>query len=128
MPEANTSRKTDWTDEPGTYEQCKKCRKRDFASYGVMMRRRIFERDGSMYSEYKIMCKTCKNQTGAHRSKMITEKEWEGKNRPGDGLKYRTRGPQIEARTSNIALNREAENSKGDGRNGIGILEEKGQA
>lgn len=94
MPETKTARVTPWTDEPGKYDQCVKCRKVNLESYGVMMRRRLFDREGTMHSEYKIECRMCKRSTGAHRSKLLTEKEWEAKQSPGDGLKYRNRSPK----------------------------------
>lgn len=111
MPETTNDRITPWMEEPGKYEQCVKCRKTNYSSYGVMLRRRLFDREGTMHSEYKIVCKNCNRSTGAHRSKLLTEKEWEAKQDPEDELKYRNRNPKKpeDIRTPNIASYREAE-------------------
>lgn len=102
MPEQQSIRYSPWTKEKEKYDACMECRKKGNAKFGNLMRRRIFERSGETYTEYKIVCDGCEIQTTPHRSKMIAIKEWEGKNQPGDGLKYRSRTP-------NIAINREAE-------------------
>lgn len=86
MPETKEERVTaPWTDEPGKYEPCIRC-KIDLNQYcyGRMMRRRIVERDNSTYVQYKIECRNCKRSTGAHRSMLLTVKEWEGLQKPGD--------------------------------------------
>ena len=112
MPEQKSTHYSQWENTNECFVACNKCKKNGDAHYGTLLKRRIFERDGEMHTEYKIMCHVCKNQTNAHRSKMITIKEWEGKNQPGDGLRHRSRTP-------NIALNREAEILKGDDSNGL---------
>jgi hypothetical protein len=79
---------TPWTDEPGKCEQCRICKQAHCESYGTMQKRR-HSTDSETYSEYKIVCKLCKQATGAHRSKLITIKEWEGKQEPQDILPHR---------------------------------------
>ena len=112
MPEQQNVRYSPWANEKEKLDACRECRKKGDAQFGSLMRRRIFERNGEIYTEYKVVCNGCKKQTTVHRSKIIAIKEWEGKNQPGDGLKYRSRTP-------NIALNREAEILKGDDSNGL---------
>lgn len=112
MPELKCTQYSQWENANEHFIACHECRKNGDAHFGTMMKRRIFERGGEMHTEYKVVCLGCKRQTTAHRSKMIAIKEWEGKNQPGDGLRYRSRTP-------NIALNREAEILKGDDSNGL---------
>lgn len=107
MPETKVALVTPWTEEPGTYEVCIKCRKNKVTSNGVMLRRRLTDREGNVHSEYKIECRMCKRSTGAHRSKLITEKEWEGKQEPEDGLKYRTRKPNKDAHQTSPYIERQ---------------------
>lgn len=112
MPEQKTTRYSEWNKTGESFGACQECRKNGYANFGTLMKRRIFERDGNMNTEYKIVCNGCKKQTTAHRSKLLVTKEWEGINLPGDGLNYRSRTP-------NIAINREAEKLKGDDRDGL---------
>ena len=119
MTEQPTIRYSPWTDEKERFRACYKCQIKGNIHFGTLMKRRIFERNGDMNTEYKVVCVNCKRQTNAHRSKLIAVKEWEGINQPGDGLRYRTRHPEERdsARTPNIALSREAEDLKGDDSN-----------
>ena len=121
MPERKSVSYSPWANEKEQFDACYDCRKKGDARFGTLMKRRIFERDGDMNTEYKVVCPGCKKQTNAHRSKMIAIKEWEGTNRPGDGLRYRTRHPELaeSSRIPNIALHREAEILKGDDSNGL---------
>lgn len=121
MPEQKAIRYSPWTDDKERFGACKYCRKKGDAHFGTLMKSRIFERDGEMNTEYKVVCHGCKRQTGAHRSKQIAVMEWEGRNQPGDGLRYRSRHPELSEgiRTTNIALHREAEILKGDDSNGL---------
>ena len=108
MPEQQSTYYSQWTNEKETLSACRPCKINGDTHFGTLMRRRVFERDGDNYTEYKVYCYGCKRSTVPHRSKQIAIKEWEGRNQPGDGLKYRSRTP-------NIAINREAKAVKGDG-------------
>ena len=88
--------------------------KRRTTGVGVLKKRRVYGRDGDTHTEYKVQCNLCNAQTDAHRSKLIALKEWAGKQEPEDGLPRRSKAR--ESRAENIALNREAEMTKGDGR------------
>lgn len=101
-----------WENEKDRLAVCFPCRKKKYENFGILMRRKVRERDGHIYTQYKVVCPICKNSTEAHRSKQIAITEWEGKNNPEDVLKYRSRTP-------NIALNRETEVLKGDGFSGL---------
>ena len=122
MPEQTSTRYSPWEDKKEQFGQCRECRKKGKNAFGVLMRRRIFERGGDIHTEYKIVCPGCKRQTHAHRSKQITMMEWEGSNEPGEEPKTRNARQETAnswaLRATNIALNREAEILKGDGSNG----------
>lgn len=69
-----------WMEEPGYYDKCQRCAKKGDASYGTLLRRRVVGRDRDTYNEYKVQCKACGAETVVHTAKLVTVKEWEGRN------------------------------------------------
>jgi hypothetical protein len=90
MSEARSIQYSPWSiDEGSKYELCFPCTQKGKHFRGELLRRYVTGRDGDMHREYKIRCPLCGRSTEAHRSKMVTELEWEAKQQPGDGLKHR---------------------------------------
>ena len=91
MSEQRSIRYTQWIEQPGSYEECFQCRKNGRHSYGVMMKRYVTGRDGDSHTEYKIQCRICKRTTDIHRHKLLTEKEWAGRQEPEEILVHRSK-------------------------------------
>ena len=91
MPEQKETRYTPWTIEPGTFEVCINCKTVDNQIGGVLLRRRVIGRDGETHTEYKVQCPNCQQSTDVHRHKLISIKEWAGKQQPKDTLPHRNK-------------------------------------
>ncbi len=96
MPDSNQIRYTKWEEENDSQELCRKCLKRGSYSYGMLMRRRVTGRDNESHVEYKVVCRTCHQESGVHRTKLLATASWEALQKPDDDalLKYRTRRPK----------------------------------
>ena len=89
MSEQRSILYTPWTQQEGSYEACRECKKTGNKSYGILLRRTVTGRDKETYREYKIQCPMCKRSTDIHRHKLLTMKEWEGKQEYQEDLPHR---------------------------------------
>lgn len=68
-----------WTYENRNYAKCLNCMKTlHVTRYGTLRRRKYVDEGGAIVGEYQIVCRLCDAHTEIHRSKLLTEKEWEG--------------------------------------------------
>lgn len=86
MFDQETTQYSPWMDQDDRMDICYACRKKRHENFGVLKRRRVKERDGNMYSQYKVVCPVCGKHTETHRSKQIAIREWSGKNDPENAL------------------------------------------
>lgn len=91
MSEQKSILYTPWTRLEGSYEACRECMKTGNKSYGILLRRTVTGRDKETYREYKIQCPMCKRSTDIHRHKLLTMKEWEGRQEYQEELPHRNK-------------------------------------
>ena len=95
MSEGKQIRCTPWEEIRCDYDMCRKCRMEGKYFSGTMMRRRVTGRDDESHVEYKIVCKSCKQDSSVYRSPRLAAIAWRAKQTPDEDprLKHRNRKP-----------------------------------